>query len=142
MRRERFSSRFARLTGTLLGGGVPLSQAMDAAVDAISDVVIREELSAVRSDVLGGETLSDAMIAREFFPELMTRLVIIGERSGRLSEFLLQSAEYYEERLHEKARTLIAIAEPTVILLFGGVVGTIALALLQTVYGVNASTIR
>jgi type II secretory pathway component PulF len=55
---------------------------------------------------------------------------------------LLQSADYYEERLQEQARKLIAIAEPTVILLFGGVVGVIALALLQTVYGVNPSTLR
>jgi type II secretory pathway component PulF len=44
--------------------------------------------------------------------------------------------------LQEQASKLLAIAEPVVILLFGGVVGTIALALLQTVYGVNASTLR
>lgn len=140
--RERVAARFARLIGMLLGGGVPLSQAMDAAVDAIDDPAAQQTIREVRSDVLSGEPLSGALAVRNFFPDLMTRLVVLGEKSGRLPEFLLQAAEFYEERLQEQARRLIAIAEPTVILVFGGVVGLIALALLQTVYGVNASALR
>jgi type II secretory pathway component PulF len=142
IRRERFSSQIARLTGMLLSGGVPLSQALDAAVAATEDATAYKEFEAVRDDILNGTALSDALTAREFFPELMTRLVVLGERSGRLPEFLLQTAEYYDERLQEKARKLIAIVEPLVILVFGGVVGMIALALLQTVYGVNANNLR
>jgi general secretion pathway protein F len=142
LRRERIGSRFARLTGMLLGGGVPLSQAMDAAVEAIDDPVAQSALYEVRSEVLSGATLSGALAARRFFPDLLTRFVLLGEKSGRLPEFLVQAAQYYEELLQEKARKLIAIAEPTVILLFGCVVGVIALALLQTVYGVNASALR
>ncbi len=142
VRREQMSSRFARLAGLLLGGGVPLSQTMDAAVDAIDDPVGQNAIRDVRADVLTGATLSSALAARHFFPSVMTRLVVLGEKSGRLPEFLLQAADYYDERLQGQARKLIAIAEPTVILLFGGVVGVIALALLQTVYGVNPSTLR
>jgi len=140
--RERIASRFARLTGLLLDGGVPLSQAMDAAVESIDDPLSRKIIEDARSDVLSGGALSGALAARRFFPDLMIRLVLLGESSGRLPEFLLQAAEYYEDRLQDQARRLIAIAEPVVILLFGGVVGTIALALLQTVYGVNAGTLR
>lgn len=140
--RERISARFARLSGMLLGGGVPLSQAMDAVVAGIDDPVAQVTIREVRSEVLSGQALSGALGARSFFPALMTRFVLLGEKSGRLPEFLIQAAEYYEERLQEQARKAIAVAEPVVILVFGCVIGMIALALLQTVYGINASTLR
>ncbi len=104
---------------------------MDAVVEAVGDPIAQSKIREVRSDVLSGATLSGALAATHFFPDLMTRLVVLGEKSGRLPEFLLQAADYYEERLQQQAQRLIAIAEPTVILLFGCVVGVIALARLR-----------
>ena len=72
---------------------------MDAAVDAIDDPVGQNAIREVFADVLTGATLSSALAARQFFPSVMTRLVLLVVRGDRLPEFLLQAADYYDERL-------------------------------------------
>ena len=71
---------------------------------------------------------------------MLPQLVALGEDAGRLAQFLIKSAELLERKTERTLERLVAIAEPAMIIGFGGIVALVALALLQAIYGVNAAT--
>jgi type II secretory pathway component PulF len=71
-------------------------------------------------------------------PPLAARLVAAGEEGGRLAPLCLAAADAYDAEARRALRGAVGAVEPTVILVFGALVGFIALALLQAIYGVNA----
>jgi type II secretory pathway component PulF len=89
-----------------------------------------------------GTSLREAVAAATVFPPLLAQLVAVGEESGQLGAFLVQAAEMFEGGAERSLRRLVALAEPAMIILFGGIVGFVALALLQAIYGVNADAFR
>jgi type II secretory pathway component PulF len=78
----------------------------------------------------------------ELFPPLLAQLVALGEETGRLEEFLRKAAELFEQRTERATSRLVALAEPVMIIVLGVVVGSVALSILQAIYGVNAESFR
>ncbi|HUG39511.1 MAG TPA: type II secretion system F family protein [Longimicrobiales bacterium] len=139
LRRDALAGRFARLAGTLAGGGAPLLDALGDTAESLSDPLARDEVVRVRKRVREGVTLNRALEEGDVFPPLLSRLVAVGEESGRLEEFLGKAADLFETRVARSSERLASLAEPAMILAFGAVVGLVALSLLQAIYGVNAS---
>jgi general secretion pathway protein F len=142
LRRQALGARVARLLATLLGGGAPLLGALDDTIDCLDDPLARDELTRVRAEVREGTPLHAALAHGDLFPPLLPKLAAVGEESGRLPEFLLKAGEMLEDRTARAAERLVGLAEPAMILLFGGAVGFVALALLQAIYSVNAGSFR
>lgn len=140
LRRDLLAGRYARLVGVLLGGGAPLLAALEDAEGSLADPRAREEAEGIRRQVREGSSLNTALDRSGFFPELLGQLVAIGEESGRLEEFLLKAAEIFEDRTDRTLQRMVTLAEPAIILLFGGIVAFVAFSLLQAVYSVNAGT--
>jgi general secretion pathway protein F len=139
-RRQALGAAFARMSGELLAGGAPLLSALADARDCTADPVARAETERVRTRVREGGALHQALEERGLFPPVLAQLVALGEESGRLSEFLLKAADILERRTERAVERLVALAEPAMIVLFGGLVALVALALLQAIYGVNAGS--
>jgi type II secretory pathway component PulF len=76
------------------------------------------------------------------FPPLLARLVAVGEEASRLEEFLTRAAEICEDKAERLLQRLVALAEPAMIILLGGLVAFVALSLLQAIYGVDAAAFR
>ena len=76
------------------------------------------------------------------FPTVMVQLAALGEETGRLAEFLGKAAELLEAQVERAVQRLVALAEPVMIIVFGGLVGFVALSLLQAIYSVNAGSFR
>jgi general secretion pathway protein F len=142
LRRQALGARFARLLATLLAGGAPLLGALDDTIDCLDDPLAREEAVRVRALIREGVPLHAAVARNAFYPPLLPKLIAVGEESGRLPEFLLKAGEMLEDRTARAVERLVALAEPAMILLFGGVVGFVALSLLQAIYSVNAGSFR
>jgi general secretion pathway protein F len=141
-RRQALGAHFARLVGELLAGGAPLLSALTDARDCLSDPVARTETERIRTRVREGSSLNAAISERLLFPGVLPQLVALGEEAGRLAEFLLKSADLLERRTERAVERLVALAEPFMIVAFGGLVALVALALLQAIYGVNAGSFR
>lgn len=141
LRREALAARFARLVAVLVGGGAPLLDALEDAGESMGDPVARDEAVRVRFRVREGAPLHRALEEGMVFPPLLSRLVAVGEESGRLGEFLDKAGELFETRVTHAAERLASLAEPVMILVFGALVGVVALSLLQAVYGVNAGAL-
>jgi type II secretory pathway component PulF len=141
-RRQALAAAFARMLGELTSGGAPLLAALADARDCMSDPVARAETDRIRTRVREGGSLNAAIAEGGLFPPVLAQLVALGEEAGRLSDFLLKSAELLERRTERALERLVALAEPAMIIVFGGLVALVALALLQAIYGVNAGSFR
>jgi type II secretory pathway component PulF len=137
LRSEQACARVARSLATLLTGGLPLVPAVEIALEAAGDAAIRADLHEVRDALQRGISLSLALARSPRVPPLMIRLVEVGEETGRLEQLLDRAAAMMEEDLQRRVERLIALVEPALIALFGLVIGFVALALLQAIYGVN-----
>ena len=142
LRRYTLGARFARLTGVLLEGGAPLLTALEDVLASIADPVAKEEITRLRARVHDGMALHRAVAEGTLFPPVVARLVAVGEESGQLEEFLRSAAELCEERAERILQRLVALAEPAMILVFGVLVGFVALSLLQALYGIDAGAFR
>lgn len=138
VRRGLLAGRFARLLGVLLEGGAPLVTALEDTASSLSDPVAQEEVERIRSEVRSGSSLQRAVAGGTLFPTELSRLIAVGEESGRQPDFLARAADLFEARSTRTVERLVTLLEPAIIVLFGGVVAVVALALLQAIYGVNA----
>jgi type II secretory pathway component PulF len=141
-RQHALGARFARLVSTLLGGGAPLLTALDDTIESIGEPLAREETARIRDRVREGGSLSATLAESTLFPPLLPQLVSVGEESGRLPEFLTKAADILEERTERALARIVAAIEPAMIVVFGGIVGFVALSLLQAIYSVNAGALR
>lgn len=139
-RRQTLAAAFARMVGELLTGGAPLLMALQDAHDCMTDPVAKAETERIRVRVREGSALHAAISERRVFPAVLPQLVALGEDAGRLAQFLIKSAELLERKTERTLERLVAIAEPAMIVGFGGIVALVALALLQAIYGVNAAS--
>lgn len=142
LRRELLAARFARMMGVLLSGGAPALSALEDAALSMSDPVARDVILDARGRVREGVALHRAIADPAFFPPLLPQLIGLGEETGRLAEFLRKAADLFEQRTSRTTARLVALAEPLMIIALGVVVGSVALSLLQAIYGINAGSFR
>jgi general secretion pathway protein F len=140
--REVLAARAARVIAVLLAGGAPLFAALDDAARSLDDPSARDEILRVRNRVREGSGAAAAFAEGALFPDLLARLVAAGEEAGQLETFFAKAADLFEERAKRSAARFVALAEPALIVAFGLVVGAIALALVQAIYGINLAPVR
>lgn len=140
VKRSAMAAGFARTTGTLLQGGAPLMSALGDAAQAAGDPRVREEALRIRSRIREGGAFHEAIVEGALFPPMLAGLVEVGEEASRLPDFLLKAAEIFEDATERTMQRLVALVEPAMIIVFGGLVALVALSLLQAIYGVNAET--
>ena len=87
-----------------------------------------------------GGTIYDVISAYpKLFPPIVTQMVAIGEQTGELDNILQQLAEFYEDEVDQIMQNLPAIIEPLLILILGGGVGAMAVAIIMPMYSVTTS---
>jgi general secretion pathway protein F len=130
----------ARLTSTLAilsGSGVPLLSALHAAAGVVANLPMRSAVDEIYKRVREGGSMSRAIAATGLFPPVMTHLVASGEKSGRLPEMLERIASQQTQELDSRVLSLTALLEPLLILVMGGVVLMIVLAILMPIFEMN-----
>ena len=142
LREYALAARFSRLLGVLLGGGAPLLVALDDTIESIGDPIAQDDVVRIRTKVREGSSLRAAVSDSPIFPPLLAQLIGVGEEAGQLKEFLVKSAEIFEERTERATQRLAALAEPAMIVVFGAIVAFVALSLLQAIYGINANSFK
>jgi len=131
------SARWARTTGILLASGVAMTDALKISSEVMTLLPLKNKILAMGEQVREGSRLQDAMKVAGFFPALLLNLVQTGEGSGRLDVMLLKGASHYESEVENSAATLVSLIEPIMILVMGGVVMTIVLAIMLPIFEMN-----
>jgi len=130
-------ARVARTLSTLLGSGVPLLSALGIVTHLVSNSLLRRALEEARTSVQEGESLAAPLKRSGLFPALFTQMVAVGERSGELEGLLTRAAEAYDEEVATALARLTSLLEPLTILVMGGVVLFIVLAILLPIFELN-----
>lgn len=136
LERAMATARFTRALGLMLRSGLPLLPALRLARGGVHNLAIGRALEGSADAVSRGEGLS-ASLGGVLSP-LAVQLLAVGEESGRLDALCLRAAVQHDEDVRRSLRSLAGLLEPALILLFGGIVGFVALAMLQAIYAVNA----
>lgn len=127
-------ARFSRTLSTSLSSGLPLLTSLHSAAKTCGHTHISHALDQVARDTASGMALHLAMRHCHTFPALMLQLVMIGEESGTLDEMLARIALSYENEVDNSVDNLGKILEPLLILLLGGVIGSLVVAMYLPIF--------
>lgn len=128
------TARFARTMATLLRSGVPLLTALEIVTGLLNNRQLKDLLDDVGSAVREGAGLAEPLRKANIFPAMLPQMIAVGEKSGDLEEMLLKVAENYEYQVETRLNGLMSLLEPLMILVMGGVVGFIVLAILLPIF--------
>lgn len=131
------AARFASTLSILTGSGVPLLTGLEAARLTLSNDRLRAAVADATGQVREGSSLAQALQAQKRFPPLLIHLIASGEKTGALPELLERAAQTQSRELERRAMALTAMLEPVLILVMGGFVLLIVLAVLMPIIEIN-----
>ncbi len=132
--RFAFVATYGRTMGTLLASGVPVLNALAIIEGMTKNDVIKDVLIRAKAQVSEGVGIALSMAGNKIFPALMVKMIQVGEESGSLPAVLDRSATYYEKKVDTTVMTMISFLEPMMIVLVGGIVLVVLLALYMPIF--------
>jgi type II secretory pathway component PulF len=130
-------SRFSRVLGTLLYGGVPILEALELSGLAAGNRLFRRSADQVMNDVREGRPIAEAMRDAGAFPPVLTHMVAIGEETGDLPKMLGRVSDSLDFEVDNGMRRLTAMVEPIIVLCMGAFVGFVVLSVLLPIFAAN-----
>jgi type IV pilus assembly protein PilC len=128
--------RFCRVLASMAAAGVALPEALRVATESVRNRVFIRALARVNEEMLEGQGLAVPLSRTRLFPGTAARMIRVGEETGTLETQLEVTARYYESELDYKLKKLTALFEPAIIIAVGFVVGFVAVAMVQAMYGI------
>jgi type IV pilus assembly protein PilC len=129
-----FTSQMARMLATLLGGGIPLVNALEICVRSLSNRHLSREMDRVRVRVQEGQGFAGALRERAVFPDVAVKMVEVGESTGALQEMLNSLAEFYDEEIETEVGRFITLVEPVLLVIMGIIIAVVVLALYMPLF--------
>ena len=128
---------FSRTLSLLISNGIPIRDAIDAAVPTLGNKIMERDLGAVSGDLTSGLSMAKSLSRVPFFPGFVISQIGVGEEAGRLDEALLEVAVAYEKQLDEHMKIMSSLIEPLLILSVGLVVGFIVVSMLLPIFQIS-----
>jgi type IV pilus assembly protein PilC len=122
-------ARFTRTLGTLISSGVPILNGLEITAKTSGNKVIENAIFATRDSISQGNTISDPLKKSGVFPPMVTQMIGVGEQTGALDEMLEKIANFYDDEVDTAVDSLTAIIEPAMIVVMGGIVGGMLIAM-------------
>jgi len=129
-------AQFCRNMSLLFRAGLPLTEVMSLLAQSSSNRAIAKAIINIQQAMVKGEGLSQPMAKNKLFLPTMVRMVKVGEETGKLDTALMAIALNYEAEAQDKTRNLVALIQPAMTLIIGGMVGLIALSLTSGIYSI------
>ena len=123
------TTQMARTLATLLGGGLPLVNALEIASKSIGNQHVAGELQVVGTRVREGQSFAAALEARGVFPEVAVKMAEVGESTGALQDMLNTVADFFDEEISTKMERFVTLVEPVLLVMMGIVIAGLLLAL-------------
>ena len=131
---QAFVATFCRTTSTLLAAGVSVLEAFNILTGMTGNDIIRTAILKTRESIVGGSNISASMSSAGFFPNMVIKMIQVGEESGSLPEVLEKTSEHYERKVDAMITTLMSLLEPVMIISVGGVVSIVVIALYLPIF--------
>ncbi len=133
-------ARFSRTFSGLIAAGVPMLEAIEITGKTSGNKVVEKAMDEVRESVKKGGSLTEPMTrVPEAFPVMVTQMIGVGEETGALESMMSKVADFYEEQVEAAVKALTSILEPVMIVIVGGIVGFIVIAMYLPMFKVYDS---
>jgi len=130
------TAQFSRTLASLSKAGVPIMMALEILTETASNTIFADAINASRVDVSEGVPLSRALAIKNVFPDLAISMLIVGEETGNMDTMLSKVADFYEDEVTSTAKILTSLIEPFMIVLVGGIVASILVAMYLPMFSV------
>lgn len=127
-------ARFSRNLATLLSAGVPVLTALDIVQDTAGNVVIARAVADVKESVREGTGMAGPLSDHPVFPDMVVQMIAVGEDTGAIDEMLRKIADFYDQQVAATTEQLTALIEPIMIVVLGGLVGGMIIALYLPIF--------
>lgn len=129
-------ARFSRTFGSLTRAGVPILGSLEITSETAGNLVISNAIDAARESVKEGGMISPALEKGEVFPAMAIQMISIGEETGEMDKMLMKVADFYENEVEEAVKALTSLMEPVMILVLGGMVGSIIIGMYLPIFSI------
>ena len=123
------TAQFCRIFSSLTRAGVPILMSMEISSQTAGNTIIADAILGSRSLVQEGVLLSTALIRQKVLPDMALNMLAIGEETGEMDKMLSKVADFYEDEVGAMVKALASALEPAMIVVVGGIVGSILLAM-------------
>lgn len=131
-------ARFSRTFSTLVAAGVPILSALDIVADTAGNEVVAEAVKKSRSAIKEGEPIAKPLSESPVFPAMLVQMIAVGEETGALDAMLSKIADFYDEEVATAVEGLTSLIEPVMMVVLGGIVGAMVIALYLPMFNVIA----
>jgi len=129
-------ARFCRTLATLTASGVPILEGLEITARTSGNAIIEDAIMATRKAVEEGKTISGPLAETKVFPPMVVQMINVGEQTGALDQMLTKIAEFYEDEVDTAVAGLMKLIEPLMIVILGGIIGTIVTAMYLPMYAI------
>ena len=130
------TAQFCRTFSSLSRAGVPILVSLEIVRETTGNSIISDAIINSRNDLLEGIPLSVALARKQVFPQMAVSMLAIGEETGGLDAMLAQVADFYEDEVAAAVKALTSMLEPAMIVIVGGIVGSILLAMYLPMFSI------
>lgn len=123
-------ARFCRTMGTLQLGGLTMIESLRIAREVMKNITLEEEIKKAENKIIEGSSLSFQLSRSTYIPPMVSRMLAIGEDSGNTVTMMNKIAEMYEDELEKTLGRTMALAQPVILIVMGGVIGLVMVAIL------------
>ncbi|APL93610.1 type II secretion system protein GspF [Sphingobium indicum] len=138
--RDLHAARMARTLSTMVASRLPLMEGLSLTTQTVHNRVLRQASEEIVQAIRGGGSLSAALRRAGVFPPLLVYLAASGESAGRLDSMLERAADYLEREFDSFTSAALAMLEPAIIILMGGIVAVIILSILLPILQLQSLT--
>lgn len=132
-------ARFARALALLLQSGLTINEGIAITANTLGNAVYKKKLAQAADEIKKGKTFASVLSEEKYFPKMISRMVDVGERTGKLQDSLFYIADFYEEEVDNTTKNLSTIIEPILLIVIGIVLGLLAAAIISPIYQFTGS---
>lgn len=140
--RININSDLVELTSTLsllLSSGVPITEALEIVANSMKNQLFKEIVLTAIEDVKKGGALSATFARSEYMPPIVSQMMAVGEETGKVDEILFKLSQYFESETDQIVKNMSTAIEPIVLVMLGGMVGIIVLAIIMPIYKLTSA---
>ncbi len=131
--------RFTRSMYTLIVGGVPLTKSLEIVASVVDSAVFEDILKRTIKEVEDGNSVASIFSQTDIVPSMVSQMMIVGEKTGRLEEIFKRLADFYTREVNNLVSNLVTLLEPMIMLVMGVGVGFMVAAILLPMYRLSSA---
>jgi len=128
------SAKFCQFFSMTFKSGMGVLECLDAASEVVKNKAMKRAITEVKKQVSDGQSLAKAMSSVQYFPNLVSRMLKIGEESGNMENALANIKFFYDREINDSIDKLVGMIQPTLTITMGGMIAWITIAVFGPIY--------